>query len=122
MFQNQITGTKARTLRDAGSRTAKQVSHQILQYLVRNPDAQDTLEGILQWWLLEQQIRNSATTVREALEWLISKDLVRTRQGADMRTYFRVNEAKYEDISALLGSNDSERTGPEADLTDVEFP
>jgi hypothetical protein len=35
----------------------REVSHYILDYLSDNPDAGDTFEGIVEWWLLTQSIK-----------------------------------------------------------------
>ena len=39
------------------SRTRLQEALKILDYLKRYVSSEDTLEGIAQWWLLEQEIR-----------------------------------------------------------------
>jgi Fe2+ or Zn2+ uptake regulation protein len=82
--------------------TTSQISHLILEYLLRNPDAQDTVDGILHWWLLEQEVRHSVALIREALELLVSKDLVLKRQGQDMQTCFQINRNKKDEIMAFL--------------------
>lgn len=45
-----------------------QTSWRILAYLVDNPNAQDTLEGIVEWWMLQQKIKHSIAPVRKVVE------------------------------------------------------
>ena len=51
--------------------STSRVARAILQYLHNNPDAQDTLAGIAEWWL-PKRITTQATTVKEALALLIA--------------------------------------------------
>ena len=76
------------------------VAQELLGYLARNPDAQDTLEGILEWWLLEEKIRRRAFEVREALAELVKSGLLRERKGKDERVHYRVNRRRYEELTA----------------------
>jgi len=78
------------------------MAHEILAYLFENPDAQDTLEGIMEWWLLEQKIKRQTAKVKEALAELVAKGLVVERQGKDARTHYRINRRKLREIRALL--------------------
>ena len=43
------------------------LAYEILKYLVRHPQAQDTVEGIVEWWLMEQRIVNASAEVKVAL-------------------------------------------------------
>jgi len=74
----------------------------ILAYLSENPDAQDTLDGILQWWLLRQEITYQSKLVREALAELVEKGLLLEVLGADSRTHYRRNKSKNGEIRTLL--------------------
>lgn len=79
-----------------------EIARDILTYLVEHPYAQDTLEGIVEWWLLEQKIRFQTRLVKEALEELVAKGLVDEIKGANSRIHFRLNENKIEDVRKLL--------------------
>jgi len=88
------------------SRSASQPSElarEILDYLVEHPDAQDSLEGILEWWLLEQQIKYWEARVREALGDLVAQKLLVERAGGDGRIHYRLNRRRAAQIRALLG-------------------
>ena len=80
-----------------------QIAFEILAYLARNPDAQDTMEGIAEWWLLAQQIERQIATVKEALADLVNRDLIVERKGKDSRIYYRLNKRRTGEISKLLG-------------------
>ena len=71
-------------------REKSQVAREILAYLAAHPDAQDTLEGIVEWWLVEQRIVQQTAAVREALAELVAQGLLVERRGHDARTRYRI--------------------------------
>ena len=81
---------------------AQQITYHILAYLAANPDAQDTLKGISEWWLSEQPGRPNVAAVEEAVMSLVDSGLVvaSAREGA--QTYYKVNRRRLEEIEALL--------------------
>jgi hypothetical protein len=85
-----------------GQSEQSDIARHILSYLVEHPQAQDTLEGILHWWLLEQQIKRWTPRVREALDELIAQGWVRERKGRDGQVHYRVNRRKIGRIRAAL--------------------
>jgi hypothetical protein len=60
----------------------------ILRYLARHPQAQDTIEGIVEWWLLEQRIVDANTEIEKVLEKLVAENLVIRRQARDGKVYY----------------------------------
>src|SRR5215475_11103586 len=85
-------------------KTAKrEIERDILAYLTQNPSAEDTVEGIVEWWLLEQRIRNESERAQEALSDLVSRGLVLERTGIDSRSRYRVNAERLKEIKRLLG-------------------
>ena len=82
--------------------TMSQIAAAILAYLAEHPKAQDTLEGIVEWWLLEQEIKRRTVMVQEALAELLAKGLVVERKGRDGRMHYRLNRRKRQEITALL--------------------
>lgn len=81
-----------------------QVAYGVLSYLAEHPDAQDTLEGIMEWWLLEQRIKQETQRIEEALDELVTKGLILERKSKSSQTYYRINRGKYKEIRALLKS------------------
>jgi len=85
----------------------QQIVYDILAYMAENPDAQDTLEGIVGWWLLGQAAESNIALVEEALTELVNGGLVLARKGKGARTYYKVNRRKLKEISALLNRRGS---------------
>jgi predicted transcriptional regulator len=79
-----------------------EIVRDLLSYLIDNPDAQDTLEGIVEWWLLERKIENRTAKVREALTELVASGLILEREGSDSRPRYLINTRKQEEIRKLL--------------------
>ena len=79
-----------------------QIAHEILEYLIDNPDAQDTLEGIVEWWLLERTVKQQTLVVEEALSMLVAERLVLARKGLDSRTHYKLNRRRLRNIRLLL--------------------
>jgi Fe2+ or Zn2+ uptake regulation protein len=87
------------------SNIAIKISREILEYLLENPNAQDTQEGIVEWWLLQQEITRSTGLVRGALNILVNQGFLLQHRASDMKTYYRVNREKHEEIALLLEKN-----------------
>jgi hypothetical protein len=81
--------------------STSRIARAILQYLHKNPDAQDTLAGIAEWWL-PNQITPQATTVKEALALLIADELVVEVKGKDAQSHYRINDRKWAQIETIL--------------------
>jgi hypothetical protein len=83
--------------------------HRILRYLVRNPKAQDTLEGVVEWWLMDKYTEENVLRAEAALEKLVSADLILQRRGKESRIYYKINPQKLKEIQVLLASRDRQR-------------
>jgi len=79
-----------------------EIAFEILQYLVDNPKAQDTLEGIVTWWLLARTIKRQTQSVKKALAILVEDGLIIAKRGSDSRTYYKINSRQRERIISLL--------------------
>lgn len=71
------------------------VALQILEYLSVHPEAQDTVEGIAEWWLLEQRIRNVIAEVKMTLAELVVHGWLLQRSGLDGRVHYLVNPSRH---------------------------
>ena len=80
-----------------------QIAQDILRYLVKHPRAEDTLEGIYEWWLLEEDIARRTTEVNEALAELVGEGLV--IEGKGSRPHYRMNRRRYGQILARLAQD-----------------
>jgi hypothetical protein len=83
------------------SKEKRQACHYILAYLLENPDAGDTLDGIVEWWLLNQRIRFETLTVSQAVARLVADGLIVEQKGPDSRIIYRANRTS-ENIQAML--------------------
>ena len=50
---------------------------EVFHYLQRNPNATDTLKGIINWWLPTQHHLSNEKAVERALEQLVAKGLLK---------------------------------------------
>jgi hypothetical protein len=78
------------------------ISNEILAYLVDHPKAQDTLEGIMNWWLLERTIKFQKAQVKKALADLVAKGLVLEEKGSNSQIHYRIKQSKYKEIRKLF--------------------
>jgi hypothetical protein len=79
-----------------------QISRAILAYLADHPKAQDTIEGVTEWWVLEQNLKRQTAHVKESLAELVSQRLLLERRGRDKRLRYRLNRRKSREIAAIL--------------------
>ncbi len=83
-------------------RSNEDISLKILAYLLNNPNAQDTLEGISEWWLLDQDIKNELTRIKRAVAKLVTDGYILEREGRDSQIHYRVNRTKQKQIRELV--------------------
>lgn len=89
----------------------KPVVRAILEYLAEHPDAQDTLDGIVEWWLLARRIQQTRAEVRDALAELVALKFVRERHRRDGRTCYCLNREMEPRVRALLETAHAPKTG-----------
>jgi hypothetical protein len=80
-----------------------QVEEDIVGYLLDHPEAKDTLDGIVRWWVMEQRIRREMLQVEQAIGELVQRGWLLERESADAQVHYRLNPAKTEEIAAALG-------------------
>ncbi len=94
--------TKKRMQTIARQFIGSHLAHQILGYLAEHPLAQDTLEGITEWWLLDREIVQQISAVTSALEELVAKGLILETRAKDSRTHYRLNPNTLGDVLDIL--------------------
>jgi len=73
----------------------------ILQYLVEHPDAKDTIEGILKWWLPDGH-RWGRGEVQKALDLLVSKAWLTKRVTIPTKEVYGINKDRTQEIRSFL--------------------
>lgn len=68
----------------------EELAQKIIEYLSKNTDAGDTLEGITNWWLQFERIEQSADAVVESLEDLIKKGLLERKEVQNGVFYYKI--------------------------------
>jgi hypothetical protein len=79
------------------------VASYILAYLAEHPEARDGLEGIMDWWLLEQRIRYETRVVKEALSELVKNRLIIEERADRMPPVYHVNPERVDEVKELTG-------------------
>jgi hypothetical protein len=64
---------------------------EILDYLARHPDAQDTIDGILHWWVLDSCIRKWSPTIAETVAQLVERGFLQAKPSTDGHIFYRLS-------------------------------
>jgi hypothetical protein len=86
----------------AGDPLPNDIARAILGYLARNPQAQDTLEGVAQWWLLDRMVEREVANIEQTLATLVGMGLLIANDDRTSRRHYRLNPARFEEVIALL--------------------
>lgn len=70
--------------------TKEDITRIILDYLRKNPDAGDTLEGISKWWLNPERIAVTVDEVASVLETLIKEGKVRRTKNEGSNPVYKI--------------------------------
>lgn len=80
----------------------RKVAVKILRYLAEHPNAADTADGILEWWLFRQSIFDEERVVEQALDSLVEQKLVFKVEAADTRKHYHLNAERIEESRTLI--------------------
>lgn len=78
------------------------VAQDILSYLLEHTAAEDTIEGIVEWWLLEEKIKRRTKEVQKVLDELARDRLIIALKSKDSKTRYRLNKRNMNKIRAIL--------------------
>ena len=67
---------------------SESIERQILDHLASYPNAQDTLRGIVEWWLQKEKITHATAEVEAALKGLVARQKLRVKTGPDGRVHY----------------------------------
>ena len=65
------------------------IAQEIERYLMKRPNAADSLEGITKWWLTRQRFEDALDFVQKALEYLILHGRIIKTINYDGRCIYR---------------------------------
>jgi len=78
------------------------VNREILGYLLDHPDAKDTVDGVIKWWLPEDLVDRGKKTVQEVLEILVSRGWLTERNVTSSEKIYGMNKDRLEEIENFL--------------------
>jgi hypothetical protein len=64
---------------------------EILDYLARHPDAQDTIDGILHWWVLDAYVKKCAPKIANTVAQLVERGFLEQKRSADGNVFYRAS-------------------------------
>ena len=88
---------------EAGSPGGRQtVIRDILHYLLEHPDAKDTRDGILHWWIPQRTSEPDIHLIQAALDALVSKGWISKRETVPNRVIYSMNKDHLKEIQASI--------------------
>jgi hypothetical protein len=76
---------------------------EILQHVVKHPDAKDTAEGIHKFWLSSKTVHQSRDKVQQALEYLVEeKDWLTKKVSGAAVTLYGLNKDRMQEVEGFL--------------------
>ena len=87
----------------------RDATHCILAYLLENPDAGDTLDGMVEWWVLRQTVKFETRVVSAAVAKLVADNLIVEHRAADSRVIYKINRTQesIQNIQTMLDQMDA---------------
>jgi hypothetical protein len=79
----------------------------VLHYLIENPDAKDTTEGVRKWWLPEGYREQRQEELEDTLDFLVSKNWLTIRMTSHKKIY-GLNRDSLDQIKNYLNASDDE--------------
>jgi hypothetical protein len=64
---------------------------EILDYLARHPDAQDTIDGIVHWWVLDACVQKWAPKIAKAVAQLVERGFLEEKLSSDGKVFYHIS-------------------------------
>ena len=64
---------------------------EILTYLASQPGAQDTIVGILQWWVLDAYVRKWVPKITKTVAQLVERGFLEEKPSSDGKIFYRIS-------------------------------
>jgi hypothetical protein len=90
------------------------ITREILSYLLTHRKAEDTIEGIVDWWLLEERIRYRTKVVQTVLDKLVEERFVLVRRSTDEKIRYGINDQKIDEIHEIIHAEEKEPTSSDS--------
>ena len=81
------------------------IARAIADYVGNNPQAQDTLEGIIQWWLPEVEHKPRVAVIKQALDELVAGGLITAHKAKDTQILYRAARGPTESTATSEDTN-----------------
>lgn len=101
-------------MEEEGVPIGRRVARDILRYLVDNPEAKDTLDGIVTFWFPEGEVKWGREEIQEAVDALVSKGWMTKRETTPSKKIYGLNNDRIEEIRAFLSRPEDRSKGEEA--------
>jgi hypothetical protein len=80
----------------------KRHAKEILSYFIRNPQAADSLDGIVRWRLLSEVVNRKVEETRAALQWLVKQGLLVETLSPGIGQIFSLNPETIAEAQRIL--------------------
>ena len=80
----------------------------VLHYLIKNPDAKDTIDGVRRWWLPEGYREQRQEELEETLDFLASKHWLTIRMTSQQKKIYGLNKDHLQEIRDFLRQDKSD--------------
>jgi hypothetical protein len=85
---------------------------EILDYLGRQPGAQDTIDGILHWWVLDSCIRSWEPKIAKSVAQLVERGFLEEKPSPDGKMFYHVSSRYFSALQQSPPSNSTPDTTP----------
>jgi len=108
-------GKAPRLSRARRNAAAQDFARDVLRYFLCNPQAADSLEGVVKWRLAEENVHRTVQATRYALQLLVDKGYLLERRSAIAGEFFALNPQKRREAERFVqgGKHKPVRKKPE---------